>query len=89
MYAAETLTFTPAIARFESWLRSHGYEPARDPFVPAPEANYEMSEDAAELVGDYLRDRPGEAGNRDALIGHALQVGPVAAVWGDSGVLAF
>jgi hypothetical protein len=72
------------IARFEAWLRSHGYEPRRDPFVP-PGAGYDLSDSAADLVGEYLEDRPGERGNRDILMGHALQIGEVCAFWGDSG----
>jgi hypothetical protein len=72
------------IARFEAWLRSHGYEPQRDPFIPAG-AGYDGSDSAADLVGEYLQDRPGERGNRATLMFHALEIGDVCACWGDSG----
>ncbi len=72
------------IARFEAWLRSHGYEPERDPFIPAG-AGYDGSDNAADLVGEYLDERPGEHGNRDILMVHASEIGEVCAFWGDIG----
>jgi hypothetical protein len=72
------------IARFEAWLRSHGFEPERDPFIPAG-GGYDGSDSAADLVGEYLDERPGELRNRDILMVHALEIGEVCAFWGDSG----
>jgi len=71
------------IGRFETWLRSHGYEPERDPFMPRlPDV---AGEDAFELVGEYLAARPAERSHREALLRHASEVGHVIPVWGDSG----
>ena len=74
----------PEIVRFEAWLRSHGYQPARDPFVPV-HAGFDEIDDATDLVGQYLQDRPLEKLNREALLEHAYEIGDVAPVWGDSG----
>ena len=45
--------------RFEAWLRSHGYQPERDPFMP-PEAGYADADNATDLLDEYLKDRPAE-----------------------------
>src|SRR5687768_14959152 len=71
--------------RFEAWLRSRGYQPVRDPFVP--EAGLDgsaRSDDATDLVGEYLEDSPAEEPNRDLLMGHALAIRDVMPLWGDS-----
>jgi hypothetical protein len=75
---------TPVIARFEVWLRSRGYEPERDPFMPAG-AGFDESDDAADLVSEYLDERPSERANRGILMGHASVIGEVSPVWGDCG----
>ncbi len=82
--ALETSPQEPVIARFETWLRSRGYEPERDPFMPAG-GGFDESEDAAELVSEYLNDRPSERSNRGILMGHASAIGAICPVWGDSG----
>ncbi len=73
----------PVISRFENWLRSHGYELARDPFM-AP-AFDEATDDAADLVGEYLNDRPAERNFQDVLLEHAQAIGDVYPVLGDCG----
>jgi hypothetical protein len=75
---------TPEIARFETWLRSHGYQPARDPFVPV-HAGFDEIDDATDLVGEYLHERPYERMNRELLLDHAYEIGAIAPIWGDSG----
>ena len=72
------------IARFESWLRSHGYQPQRDPFFP-DDVQFVDFERVADLVGEYLTDRPGEQPHRRTLLKHAFEIGDVAPGWGDDG----
>ena len=74
----------PVIGRFEAWLRSHGYDPSQDPFMPADFAP-ETSTSATELVREYLKERPGEQRNQEELTSHAQKIGNVPAVWGDGG----
>lgn len=84
MYHDDTIPFemhkrchsrcAPAIERFESWLRSHGYQPGRDPFFPA-ETYADDAVDVADLVTEYLDERPTEQRNRQALLEHAEDVG--------------
>jgi len=73
---------SPVIARFEAWLRCHGYEP-HDPFIPVG-MEEEAADRAGELVREYLEDRPGERPNQKALLRYALENGEITAVWGDS-----
>jgi hypothetical protein len=73
-----------AIARFEAWLRSHGYDPDHDPFMP-DEASLEASTDASDLVREYLKDRPSERRHLCLLARHAREIGGVSVVWGDGG----
>ena len=74
----------PEIIRFEKWLRSHGYQPAPDPFVPV-HAGYDEIDDASVLVGEYLQDQPHERLNQEVLMDHAYKIGDIAPLWGDSG----
>jgi hypothetical protein len=80
---------SPVFARFEAWLRSHGYQPERDPFVPAGACRGE-TDSAVSLAREYLVDRPWELPNRRELMRHAAGLGEVEALWGDScgGVIA-
>jgi len=71
------------IGRFETWLRSHGYQPEQDPFMPRWQDT--NGDDAADLVSEYLEARPVERSHREALLRHANEVGRVVPVWGDSG----
>jgi hypothetical protein len=75
---------TTALDRFETWLRSHGYQPGRDPFFPA-DSYAEECLDAGTLVAAYLRERPGELRNREALLLHADEIGDAMPVWTTNG----
>lgn len=81
------LHMNPATDRFESWLRSHGYEPMHDPFMDQV-AGAELCDQATDLVDDYLRDRPLEEPNRHLLREHARLLGDVTCLWGDGVGLA-
>lgn len=74
------------IARFESWLRSRGYEPERDPFMPfAGDDETDEAISTEQLVREYLDDRPLEHANWQELLCHARQSRQVIPIWGDSG----
>jgi hypothetical protein len=75
-----------AVERFESWLRSHGFQPERDPFFPDEE--FDSTSSAMDLVAEYLQDRPQEMSNRAELLSYAWEMGDAAPQWGalDSGL---
>jgi hypothetical protein len=77
-----------AIARFEAWLRSHGYDPAHDPFIP-DDVELGASASASELVREYLKDQPDARASLRILARHARQLGIVSASVVESCSLAF
>jgi len=76
-----------AIARFEAWLRSHGYDPTHDPFIP-DDVELGASADASDLVREYLKEQPDERPSLRVLARHARQLGIVSAAVGEGCCLA-
>jgi hypothetical protein len=69
---------TPSQAHFEAWLYSEGYRPADQRHAEeGTEGGDRLTDNAADLVWDYLEDHPEDEPYRKELLGHAAAIGEV------------